>query len=183
MSSLWRHPATDNKEWFTPPAFLRSVREVLGDVALDPCSGRGDFVAAGVKYRLPKQDGLKLPWSNFDTVFCNPPYGRDKDRGTSIRDWLCRCSAVGKLGVEVIALVPVAPNTRHWNEYVFPTCRRICFIREPRFKFEGAGVKGAPMAVAAIYWGRQSKVFEQIFSKWGYVARVSAHFLTGEADG
>ena len=166
-----RSSVTKNKEWFTPPDFMASVYEVLGEVALDPCAAAGSPVAASTCFRLPETDGLAEEWS-YPTIFVNPPYGRDKSRGTSIRDWLQKCSEASCKGSEVIALVPVAPNTRHWKDSVFPTCSRICFIKTPRFKFIGAGDKGAPMAVAAVYWGKQEQLFQQAFARWGAVVSV-----------
>lgn len=166
-----RQSVTTDKEWFTPPAFLSSVYEVLGTVDLDPCAGVGSVVRATTSFHLP-QDGLSLSWTPYKTVFCNPPYGRDALRGTTIRDWLQRCHTSALEGSEVIALVPVAPNTRHWKEYVFPSCSRICFVGTPRFPFIGGGNKGAPMAVAAVYWGSNDTKFETAFATWGAILRV-----------
>jgi hypothetical protein len=167
-----RMSVTKNKEWFTPPEFMASVYEVLGAVSLDPCSAEQSPVEALTHFRLPVNNGLSESWSNHPTIFVNPPYGRDKARGTSIRDWLEKCSEAASGGSEVIALIPVAPNTRHWKEWVFPTCSRICFIKTPRFKFIGSGEKGAPMAVAAVYWGSVPHLFRRSFASWGAVVGV-----------
>jgi len=168
-----RNSVTTNKEWFTPTEFMASVYAVLGDVSLDPCGAAGSPVEAQTIFVLPQQDGLQESWLNHPTIFVNPPYGRDKARSTSIYDWLKRCAEAHAGGAEVIGLVPVAPNTRHWKEFVFPRSTRICFIKTPRFKFIGAGNKGAPMAVAAVYWGRHATKFEQAFSRWGAIVSVT----------
>ena len=170
-----RVAVTKNKEWYTPPEFLASVYAVLGAVSLDPCSAEHSPVEALTHFRLPTQNGLNESWSDSPTIFVNPPYGRDKVRGTSIRDWLEKCAEAASYGSEIIALVPVAPNTRHWKEWVFPTCSRICFIKTPRFKFIGSGGKGAPMAVAAVYWGNEHARFERVFASWGAVVSVVNH--------
>ena len=68
---------------------------------------------------LPQHDGLKEEWNSM-TIYVNPPYGSDRERGTTIKDWLYKCvESHKKYGADVIALVPVAPNTGHWKNYVF----------------------------------------------------------------
>ena len=47
---------------------------------LDPCSNRHSTVRATVEYSLPEIDGLSASW-NYPTIFVNPPYGRDRERG------------------------------------------------------------------------------------------------------
>lgn len=52
---------------------------------------------------------------------------------------------------QVIALIPVATNTRHWKESVFTRARAVCFLADTRLRFLEAGQdlgKGAPMACA-----------------------------------
>jgi len=103
----------------------------------------------------------------------NPPYGIDKERGTSIKKWLFRCAATHKEHhSEVLALVPVATNTGHWKKYVFSVATGICFLYDTRLKFlvNGKnGGKGAPMSCAMIYWGKDFDRFFSVFSKFGAV--------------
>lgn len=166
-----RKPITKNKEWFTPSSFTQHVYTVMGKISLDPCAAIGSSVEAVTKFVLPT-DGLAEKWEGHETIFVNPPYGRDKARGTSIKNWLRKCHNAALGGAEVIALIPVAPNTSHWKEYVFPSCDVICFLKEPRFKFEGAGAKGAPMAVCAVYWGGQKDKFTEVFEALGWCVEV-----------
>lgn len=165
-----RHINTKSKSWCTPPKYVEAVQKVLGCICLDPCSNDESIVNAEHEYKLPEQDGLKQSW-DFPTVYVNPPYGIDKDRGTSIKDWLAMCSfAHMEYGAEVIALVPVATNTRHWKEYVFKTARVICFLYDTRLKFIINGSldnKGAPMACAMIYWGNNMQNFVNVFRDFG----------------
>ncbi|MGC8623745.1 MAG: DNA N-6-adenine-methyltransferase [Phycisphaerae bacterium] len=124
------------------------------------------------RYRLPKQDGLRESW-NFPTIYVNPPYGIDKERGTSIKKWLCRCAiAHREYQSEVLALVPVATNTTHWKNYVFGRASSVCFLYDTRLKFlvNGQnGGKGAPMACAMVYRGKQFDRFFETFSPFGAV--------------
>lgn len=76
---------TLSQHWGTPEKYIQAVKRVFGGaVDLDPCSNEYSLVEAKVEYALPKHDGLKQSW-NFPTIFVNPPYGIDKERGTSIK--------------------------------------------------------------------------------------------------
>jgi hypothetical protein len=176
---------TLSQEWGTPDKYVRAVREVLGgQITLDPCSNKYSIVHADNEYRLPKHDGLRDSW-NFPTIYVNPPYGIDKERGTSIRKWLCRCAEAHKEHKAVVlALVPVATNTRHWKNYVFGSAAAVCFLYDTRLKFlvNGQnGGKGAPMSCAMIYWGKDFDRFQSVFRRFGAV--VDLRPLKGQKFG
>lgn len=165
---------SDNQDWCTPPKYVTAVREFFGVIELDPCSNENSVVKANHEYMLPTTDGLKESW-NFSTIYLNPPYGLDKERGTSIKDWIKRCAeAHNEYGSEVLALIPVAVNTRHWKEYVFSQANSICFLADTRLKFiNGGNDKGAPMACAMVYWGKHTNKFYECFSEYGAVINIT----------
>jgi hypothetical protein len=173
--SAGRRINTLSQHWCTPPTHLAPVRALFGGrIDLDPCSNGHSVVGATVEYRLPDQDGLVLPW-NYPHIYVNPPFGRDKERGTGIRDWLKRCATAGKDGSEVLALIPVATNTKHWKESVFGAAQGVCFLADTRLKFliDGKeGGKGAPMACAMVYWGKQYLRFYMMFGPYGTVLPI-----------
>ena len=165
-----------SQHWCTPPKYVSAIKEFFGGtIALDPCSNRHSIVRASIEYSLPKTDGLEALWDQ-PSVFVNPPYGSDRERGTTIRDWLRKCAeSHSKCGAEVLALVPVATNTRHWKQYVFGAATAIAFLYDTRLRFlvEGKdGGKGAPMSCAMIYWGRDYDRFETTFIRFGAVVDV-----------
>ena len=171
-----RHVTSLTKDWNTPAEYVLVVREFFGGwIALDPCSNDYALVGAKVEYKLPKHDGLRETW-DFPTIYVNPPYGRNAN-GTSIKDWLLRCSnAYEQHESEIIALIPVATNTRHWQDNVFLRARSICFLRVPRLKFLLAGKvveKGAPMSCCFVYWGRRAPSFRASFTRFGKVLDVN----------
>lgn len=161
---------SDNHHWGTPQAYVKAVRDVLGEIALDPCSNEHSVVRARTEYRLPKTDGLSATW-DFATVYVNPPYGADRGRGTTIRDWLRRCAESHRNHAsEVIALVPVATNTSHWKNYVWSAAQAVAFLYDTRLKFLVNGRpegKGAPMSCAMVYWGTHVERFIEVFSEFG----------------
>ncbi len=176
---------TLSQEWGTPEKYVRAVHDFFGGPpARDPCSNEYSIVHAKIEYRLPKQDGLRESW-NFPTIYVNPPYGIDKERGTSIKKWLERgAQAHRQHQSEVLALVPVATNTGHWKNHVFGQATGICFLYDTRLKFlvNGQnGGKGAPMACAMIYWGKDFERFWAVFSKFGAI--IDLRPLTGKKFG
>jgi len=171
-----RNVITINKDWCTPRKYVDAIKEFFGkQIDLDPCSSKYSIVKARIEYQLPQTDGLTASW-NYRTIYVNPPYGADKERGTTIKDWLKLCAyAHEKYRSEVLALVPVATNTSHWKEYVFGKANSICFLADTRLRFIINGNdlnKGAPMACAMIYWGRNGGRFYDVFSRFGAVVSI-----------
>lgn len=171
-----RKVITENKDWCTPPKYVNAIRNFFGGaVDLDPCSSPHSVVQARNEYMLPAHDGLRESW-NYGTIYVNPPYGRDRDRGTTIKDWLQKCSEAYRFcASEVIALVPVATNTSHWKQYVYGKASAICFLYDTRLRFlvNGKdGGKGAPMSCALVYWGSNYERFFQEFTKFGAVVSI-----------
>ncbi len=164
----------DSQHWCTPPKYVDAVKNFFQEIELDPCSNAGSIVGAKVEYRLPENDGLRDSW-DYKTIYVNPPYGRSKDSGTSIYDWISRChQAFVENQSEVLALIPVAVNTKHWKRFIFGGATSICFLADTRLKFiNGANDKGAPMACAIIYWGVNPRGFYDIFSNYGAVLSLT----------
>ena len=186
--------------WCTPKKYVDAVRAVFdGTIHLDPCSNKWSIVQAEVNYALPGRDGLQASW-NYPTIYVNPPYGADKARRTTIKNWLHKCAhAHEQHGADVLALVPVATNTRHWKDHVWGQATMAYFLYDTRLRFlvEGRDTgKGAPMSCAMIYWGYRKAVFSQVFNAFGAVVdlgplrgkpigvnRLSAHMWPNGADG
>lgn len=169
-----RQSVSSIKDWNTPPEYVEAVKQVLGEIALDPCSNEFSVVGAKHEWRLP-EDSLTKEW-NYPTIYVNPPFGRDKEHGTTIKHWLAKCTESRKKYLsEVIALVPVATNTKHWQDNIFLNAYAICFLRVPRLKFILAGevvAKGAPMSCCFVYWGDKVNRFGDVFKTLGKVVLV-----------
>lgn len=171
-----REVISKNKDWGTPKFYIDSIKQVFnGKIDLDPCSNKYSVVSAKTEFLEGKVDGLKEEW-NYPTIFVNPPYGRDMEKGTTIYSWLKKCAESNKkYNSEIIALVPVAANTSHWKEFVFGKADSVCFLYDTRLKFlvDGKDMgKGAPMACAMIYWGKNHKQFFDVFIHFGAVVSL-----------
>ena len=183
--SAGRKVNTQNQSWGTPLKYVKAIKQFFGgSIALDPCSNEHSIVGAETEFMLPKNDGLIEEW-NFPTIYMNPPYGADRERGTTIKNWLIKCVLTHKkYGSEILALVPVATNTGHWKQSIFGKAKAICFLYDTRLKFlenGNDGGKGAPMACAMIYWGKHYNKFYNIFIEYGAVVDLSN--LIGEEIG
>ena len=168
---------SQSRHWCTPPKYVEAVKKVFcGSISLDPCSNAESVVFAETEFCLPREDGLNKEW-NFPTIYVNPPYGADRERGTTIRHWLAKCSISHKeYNSEIIALIPVATNTSHWKHYVFGDADGVCFLYDTRLKFLVNGNtdnKGAPMACAMVYWGNHFEKFKTVFSEYGAVLMLA----------
>lgn len=171
-----RQSVSKKKDWQTPKKYVDAVKDVFGGIiSLDPCSSQYSIVNAEVEYMLPEHDGLSQIW-NFQTIYVNPPYGNDTERGTRIIDWLRKCDQANSVfGSEVIALIPVATNTAHWKKYIYGKATAICFLYDTRLKFLVDGKdegKGAPMSCAIIYWGNNFQRFFDVFIQHGAVVDI-----------
>ena len=68
-------------EWATPQEFFDAL-DAEFHFTLDPCST--DENAKCAKHYTREQDGLAQDWTG-ETVFCNPPYGREMPK------WIKKC--------------------------------------------------------------------------------------------
>lgn len=166
---------SQSTDWGTPFKYVNAIKGFFnGNIYLDPCSNEYSIVGSSVAYKLP-DCGLSKSW-DYPTIFVNPPYGRDKERKTTIKNWLEKCcSSHESYKSEVIALVPVATNTSHWKEFIWPKAKSICFLSDTRLKFLERGIeshKGAPMACCLVYWGNHGETFRNNFSSFGKVVNL-----------
>lgn len=172
--SAGRKNNSTNKDFNTPPKYVEAVMEFFnGKLDLDPCSNEFSLIKADKSISLPR-NGLEENWNKYETIFCNPPYGRyDK---TSIYTWLEKARDTNlHFGSEILFLIPVATNTKHFKNLIFKYACGICFLEDTRLKFwtEGKEMKkGAPFAACFIYFGRNYDKFTKVFSKYGKCFKI-----------
>lgn len=147
-------------DWNTPAGLLVKIAR-FDTIDVDPCHNALSLVSARCTYQLERgEDGLQLPWSLRGLTYVNPPYGRE------IGPWMERCSALGRAGLEIIALVPARTDAAWWQRNV-STADCVCFYRG-RLVFDGAPAS-APFPSALIYWGDRAKKFCRVFGSSGWL--------------
>ena len=131
-----------SEEWSTPQElFERLDREF--HFSLDAAASRENAKCG--KFFDKQADGLKQSWAG-ETVWCNPPYGRQI--GAFMRKALTESRAPG---TTVVMLVPARTDTNWFHQFVYRRAE-LRFIRG-RLKFGGAQ-NGAPFpSMLVIYRG------------------------------
>lgn len=173
-----RKNSSNYQDWNTPPKYADAIEKFFGgDVELDPCSNKWSMIKTKTKFELPEKDGLTESW-NYKTIFVNPPYGRNTYNKTTIKNWMHKIYDAHKsFGSEVLCLIPVSTNTKHWKEYIFgKKAKAICFLFDTRLKFFIHGKespKGSPMSCAMVYYGHRTDNFHNVFSSFGAIVYES----------
>ena len=120
------HFSSETNEWATPQALFNALDREF-NFTLDPCSD--GINAKCQKYFTIEDDGLAQDWFN-DTVFMNPPYGRE------IPKWIQKAYEESRKGASVVCLLPSRTDTRDWHEYIMKA-DEVRFIKG-RIKFGGS---------------------------------------------
>ena len=134
------HYSSKTNEWSTPQAFFDELNKEF-NFTLDPCATSEN--AKCTKYFTVEDDGLKQDWSK-DTVFMNPPYGRE------IKYWVQKAYEESLKGATVVCLIPARTDTAYWHDYIFGKADDIRFLRG-RLKF-GESKNSAPFPSAIIIY-------------------------------
>jgi site-specific DNA-methyltransferase (adenine-specific) len=123
------HFSSKTNEWATPQDFYDQLNKEF-NFTLDPCADATNYKCP--KYYTQSDNGLAQSWDN-ETVFCNPPYGRE------IKHWVKKASEA--VGGVVVMLIPARTCTSYFHDYVYNKAE-IRFIRG-RLKF-GDSKNSAP---------------------------------------
>lgn len=123
--------SSNSSEWATPQGFFDELNKEF-NFTLDPCCTSHNKKCT--KYYTKLDNGLTKDWSG-ETVFCNPPYGRE------ITEWVKKCHEESKRGATVVMLIPARTDTSYFHEYIYGK-HEIRFIRG-RLKF-GDSKQSAP---------------------------------------
>jgi site-specific DNA-methyltransferase (adenine-specific) len=123
MSAVMFSSKTDN--WSTPQDFFDLLNEEF-HFTLDPCAD--DLNHKCAKYYTKESNGLAQSWAG-ETVFCNPPYGRELPK------WVKKCHDEAEHAT-VVMLIPARTDTRAFHEFIYGKAE-IRFIRG-RLKFGGS---------------------------------------------
>ena len=136
--------SSKNTKWGTPQGFYDELDKVH-NFTLDPCASDENYKCK--KYFTEKDDGLSQPWA-AETVFMNPPYGRD------IKKWLKKAWQEAKNpGTKVVCLIPARTDTQYWHDYCM-NAAKIHFIKG-RLKF-GDSKNLAPFPSALVIFDSSS---------------------------
>jgi len=124
--------------WSTPGTFFERLDREF-KFTLDPCASHENTTCN--KYYTEEDDGLAQSWSG-ETVFMNPPYGRD------IGMWLRKAHEESKnKNTTVVCLIPARTDTKYWHDYVMKAVE--IRLVKGRLKF-GESKNAAPFPSAVV---------------------------------
>ena len=136
------HFSMKSNEWTTPQDLYDKLNKEF-NFTLDPCCTKES--AKCDKFYTKEDDGLSKDW-RYDTVFMNPPYGRE------IPKWIEKAYKESLKGAVVVCLIPARTDTRYWHDYIF-TKAEVRFLKG-RVKFEnGKKPQPAPFPSAVVIFG------------------------------
>ena len=100
--------SSNSNEWATPQWLFDELDKEF-HFTLDPCATKEN--AKCKKFYTIIEDGLKQKWGG-ETVFCNPPYGRE------IGKWVKK-SFEEKGNAKIVILIPARTDTQWFHNYIY----------------------------------------------------------------
>jgi len=150
-------------EWYTPPQFIESARNVMGQIDLDPASSEiaNKTVQASVIF-TKDDDGLSKQWNG--NVWMNPPYAQPLM--SQFAEAVSIKYEKGEIN-QAIVLVNNATETQWWQRMA--SCSSAVCFPKTRIRFlDPDGNPGAPLQGQSIlYFGKNKSAFVEQFSKYG----------------
>ena len=122
--------SSKKEDWGTPENFFKEL-DAEFNFTLDPCAD--EFNHKCDKYYTKEDNGLLQDWEG-ETVFVNPPYGKELSK------WVKKCYEESlKKNTVVVMLIPSRTDTKYFHDYIYHKAE-IRFIKG-RLKFvEWGGV-------------------------------------------
>ena len=133
------HFMSTTDQWATPQWFFDELDKEF-NFNLDPCADSTNHRCD--KYFTKEQNGLEMDWGE-DTVYCNPPYGRE------IGKWVKKAA---ESDTTVVMLLPARTDTKWFHEYIYGKAE-VRFIKG-RLKF-GDSKNSAPFPSMVVIYRRK----------------------------
>lgn len=133
--------SSKTEEWATPQDFFDKLNEEF-HFTLDPCCAEDN--AKCKKHYTKEQDGLAQDWTG-ETVFCNPPYGREMPK------WIKKCYEHFLRGGTAVMLIPARTDTKAFHEYIYGKAE-LRFVRG-RLKFGGSNNSAPFPSMVVVFKG------------------------------
>lgn len=133
------HFSSKTDMWSTPKKFFEELNKEF-HFTLDPCATAEN--ATCEKFYTEEDNGLIQNWDG-ETVFMNPPYGRE------IGKWVRK--AVESRGGVVVMLLPARTCTRWFHDYIYNNKKCEIRLLKGRLKFGDAKASAPFPSMIVIY--------------------------------
>lgn len=141
--------SSKSNEWATPQDLFDKLNQQY-HFTLDPCASIENHKCD--MYYTIEDNGLTKNWGG-QTVFCNPPYGRE------IYEWVSKCYQESLNGTKIVLLIPSRTDTKYFHEFLYNRPNvKIQFIKG-RLKFGGSN-NSAPFPSLLAYFNIKEVYFE-----------------------
>ena len=140
------HYSSEKQTWETPRDFFNKLNDLYG-FTLDACAE--NETAKVPSYYTIEDNALIQDWKGV--VWCNPPYGREQ-----VKFIHKALEENKKHNSTVVMLIPARPDTKVWQNVVFPNASQVCFVRG-RLKF-GNATENAPFPCALVVFGEYKDI-------------------------
>ena len=162
----------DSNAWYTPVRYVELVKEVLGEIDLDPFSSEYANRAIRAKKIFTVSDSaFENEWPSGN-MFMNPPYGRGMiERAVEI--FLHHATYIGTVD-DAIVLTNASTETK-WFQALLKNSQAVCFTNH-RINFyceDGKETSGNTKEQAFFYFGDDRDIFTEVFSSIGTVLKVA----------
>jgi site-specific DNA-methyltransferase (adenine-specific) len=137
--------SSKHDDWETPQELFDELDREFG-FTLDPCSTHDN--AKCENHFTVEEDGLNQSWDG-ETVFMNPPYGRE------ISKWIQKAHQES-VHATVVCLIPARTDTQYWHDHIFGQADDLRFLKG-RICFERDGKRGPSPFPSAIVVYRNKK--------------------------
>jgi len=161
--------SSESMQWYTLQKYIDAVREVLGEIELDPASSQeANKIVKAQRIYTRKDNGLRKSFRS-KTLFLNAPYGKD---GPKFIPKLVQSYEAGAVG-KAIAMVNDHSTATKWFKPLFNYL--LCFTdHRPRF-WKPDEQKDSPTHGAVfVYFGPNKDKFAEVFSRFGTVVQKYA---------
>lgn len=158
-----------NNEWYTPAEYIHTVRQVLGEIDLDPASNKtAQKTVRAKRFYTQENNGLDKKWKG--RVFMNPPY----ERGlvSVFTDKLVSHVEAGDVSTAVL-LVNNATESQ-WFQEAARASAAICFpCHRIKYDTPDGPHTGSPLqGQAFMYFGEDVPKFAEKFITHGLCVRT-----------
>lgn len=151
--------SSNNQKYETPQPLFDSLNSMF-HFDIDVCATYENTKCQ--RYYTPEIDGLKQPWHNHKTCWCNPPY-------RETLKWIEKAYQESLLGATVVCLIAARTDTRYFQDYIFPYAKAICFIRG-RLRFSGEKNPATfPSAIVVFSSEQLDQEKVKVLRRWGNV--------------
>jgi hypothetical protein len=157
----------DSNTWYTPVKYIELVKEVIGEIDLDPYSSEYANRVVGAKRIFTENDNADSKVWPIGTVFMNPPYGRGLI-DEAIYTFLGNLR-LGKI-TEAIVLTNASTDTI-WFHQIAQKSKAMCFTNH-RISFyceDGKAKGGNTKGQVFFYFGKDKDLFNYVFGSTGIV--------------